>query len=535
MPQLTSLHEGTFSKCSSLESAVIPKVASIEESAFEDCTKISSISLFQTPPAVGKDAFKNCPEKRSIILADADGKALIGEALKAAQDAYKADAGYNAETKLWNGFSLDTSAPVTEGKRTKALDFTASSIEKQADTTSWGDPTKENIDALAAEGWAWDFASQTLTLDGADIAFKGSSSYAIELPKESTSTILLKGSNQITCEGKRGISSNGSIVIKNAGTNNASLTIDSGSYAIFSMKHLDIKGITLNATSKNSTAITTSLTESILTISGRGTVVTAVSSGSAGIYSSNVVISDGAKVSATSNPNANGLGISCTTKGSITFSGAATVVKSTGSKGALKKEPICNDGIVANGGTWESVNTEVTWKNPGASSGSGSSGGGSRDTSWKSVPANYSGETKSIGNTIVPVYTVEGKWSQNANGGWSFIGNDGTKYAGTWVAAYNPYAVRGKGQNAFDWFVFDAAGNMLTGWFKDADGNTYYLNQNSDNTLGAMQTGWVLIVGNYYYFNDMPDNTRGRMLRNTRTPDGYYVNENGVRVNDGQQ
>lgn len=50
------------------------------------------------------------------------------------------------------------------------------------------------------------------------------------------------------------------------------------------------------------------------------------------------------------------------------------------------------------------------------------------------------------------------------------------------------------------------------------------------NTLGRMVTGWYLIDGVYYYFNEEPDGTRGKMYRNTRTPDGYLVDENGKLV-----
>ena len=34
------------------------------------------------------------------------------------------------------------------------------------------------------------------------------------------------------------------------------------------------------------------------------------------------------------------------------------------------------------------------------------------------------------------------------------------------------------------WYHFGADGYMDTGWFKDTDGNWYYLNQASDGTQG---------------------------------------------------
>ena len=58
--------------------------------------------------------------------------------------------------------------------------------------------------------------------------------------------------------------------------------------------------------------------------------------------------------------------------------------------------------------------------------------------------------------------------------------------------------------------------------------NTFYLNPVSDNTLGAMKTGWVQIDGAYYYFSDVPDRAIGRLLKNTTTPDGYPVDDKGM-------
>lgn len=164
--------------------------------------------------------------------------------------------------------------------------------------------------------------------------------------------------------------------------------------------------------------------------------------------------------------------------------------------------------------------------------GSGSGGGPSYNSAPSatliSVPNGYSGGTKVIGRVRVPDYTVEGQWSLNEAGKWNLKDSDGQMFANTWVAAFNPYADVAAGQSAFDWFLFDAEGNMMTGWYTDESGDTYYLNPVSDNTLGAMAIGWRLIDLNYYYFNDIPDGTRGKLLKSTTTPEGYYVNENGV-------
>ena len=121
---------------------------------------------------------------------------------------------------------------------------------------------------------------------------------------------------------------------------------------------------------------------------------------------------------------------------------------------------------------------------------------------------------------------VGGNWKTVGDGRWRLGSPDGTDYAGTWVPAYNPYA--NNGQRVFDWFLFDAEGYLVTGWYTDEQGNTFYLNSSVDNTQGAMFFGWNIINGKYYYFNEEPDGSRGKLYRNTTTPDGYYVDENGV-------
>lgn len=181
----------------------------------------------------------------------------------------------------------------------------------------------------------------------------------------------------------------------------------------------------------------------------------------------------------------------------------------------------------------------------GGSSGSGSggssgggSGGGSGSSSKgpasgsggirESLPKNYTGETKLINNVRVPGYVEEVFWKAMEDGRWRLGRADGSEYVNTWVAAYNPYADLSAGQQAFDWFLFDMDGYMVTGWYTDGAGTTYYLNPLSDNTKGRMVTGWLQINGKYYYFNDESDGTRGKMYRNTMTPDGFRVDENGV-------
>lgn len=101
--------------------------------------------------------------------------------------------------------------------------------------------------------------------------------------------------------------------------------------------------------------------------------------------------------------------------------------------------------------------------------------------------------TKAAGPSL-PSYVVTGTWVQNAVGQWMFADQART-YAKEWAAVHNPYASAENGQSAYDWFRFDEAGFLMTGWYQDEEGNRYYLNPASDGTQGRMLTGWNWIDG----------------------------------------
>ena len=75
-----------------------------------------------------------------------------------------------------------------------------------------------------------------------------------------------------------------------------------------------------------------------------------------------------------------------------------------------------------------------------------------------------------------------------------------------------------------NWWAFDETGYAKTGWLRDEDyGGWFYMDLEH-----GMQTGWVLLDGVWYYFNPSSDGKRGIMYAGQRTPDGYYVDKNGV-------
>ncbi|MCQ2401911.1 MAG: InlB B-repeat-containing protein, partial [Lachnospiraceae bacterium] len=94
-----------------------------------------------------------------------------------------------------------------------------------------------------------------------------------------------------------------------------------------------------------------------------------------------------------------------------------------------------------------------------------------------------------------------GIWKQDINDRWFY--STEAVFRNTWAYIVNPYAR--DGQNRADWFWFDKNGKMLTGW-QYINGKWYYLNPNSDGTLGACFTG--------------PG----------KTPDGYEVDSSGAWI-----
>lgn len=79
------------------------------------------------------------------------------------------------------------------------------------------------------------------------------------------------------------------------------------------------------------------------------------------------------------------------------------------------------------------------------------------------------------------------------------------------------------------WYIFNSLGYALEStWYNDAtNGHKYYLDANCMRVIGEKDKPlWLLINGSYYGFNE-----EGQLYVNCTTPDGYKVNENGVRNN----
>lgn len=112
-------------------------------------------------------------------------------------------------------------------------------------------------------------------------------------------------------------------------------------------------------------------------------------------------------------------------------------------------------------------------------------------------------------------------WMRDENGWWlRFADNTYPKAAkrGGSGISYAWEMVNG------NWWAYDENGYIKTGWLRDETlGGWFYV----DAELG-MRTGWVLINGVWYYFHTISDGKKGIMYAARKTPDGYYVDENGA-------
>lgn len=97
-------------------------------------------------------------------------------------------------------------------------------------------------------------------------------------------------------------------------------------------------------------------------------------------------------------------------------------------------------------------------------------------------------------------------WNHDYNGYW-YCNSNMTYPANTWMEIDGVY------------YYFDNNGYMKTGWVEGDNGEWYYTSSN-----GALSTGYQTIDGQLYYF----DTATGKMLANTYTPDGRYVDINGI-------
>lgn len=161
----------------------------------------------------------------------------------------------------------------------------------------------------------------------------------------------------------------------------------------------------------------------------------------------------------------------------------------------------------------------------GGSGGSGGSSGGRINTNPGTTTNNAPTNAGVAGYTNYSVGT-HGNWSliDAANHKWIFVLSSGERLTG-WANLSYYY----NGITRVETYHFGADGIMDDGWFKDTDGNWYYLSQVHDGFFGKLIRGWHYDGNDHKWYYLRP--TDGRMLLNWQQIAGvwYYLNpENNV-------
>lgn len=120
------------------------------------------------------------------------------------------------------------------------------------------------------------------------------------------------------------------------------------------------------------------------------------------------------------------------------------------------------------------------------------------------------------GDTSEEDCAAPGIWVESSRG-WQFRLYDGTIVKNSWQLA--------KGASGYEYYHFGNDGYLDTGWFKDENGNWFYLNCEHDGNYGAMTRGWHedREDGHKYYLEPKT----GIMVTGAASIDGteYYFNE----------
>ena len=189
--------------------------------------------------------------------------------------------------------------------------------------------------------------------------------------------------------------------------------------------------------------------------------------------------------------------------------GTTTVIGATGTTGTSTGVDLYNSGTSY---TVYNANTGHTSTLPGVNLGTGSGTttgtntlGTGNNTSYTVYGDTTSGSTQSQG-------VLSGSWYKSG-GSWYFRTVNGQNMANTWLLWQDHY------------YRFDASGRMLTGFYTDTNGATYYLRDS-----GAMKVSWAVINGAWYYFNPAEGPYYGMMFKNQIANVGsktYYFDHDG--------
>ena len=156
-------------------------------------------------------------------------------------------------------------------------------------------------------------------------------------------------------------------------------------------------------------------------------------------------------------------------------------------------------------------------KDSGGKGSSGTSSSVSSGTVTKDSQKGYRSEEQGVitGASNQAVNDGYSHWIKDARGWWLRY-SDGTWPMGN-TGAFHWEKVNGR------WWAFGADGYLSTGWIYDTlHQGWFYMDENQ-----GMLTGWQFINGKWYYLNSNHDGSAGIMYSKRRTPDGWYVKEDG--------
>ena len=140
------------------------------------------------------------------------------------------------------------------------------------------------------------------------------------------------------------------------------------------------------------------------------------------------------------------------------------------------------------------------------------------------IKTTFADKPKVIIDTVDKHYDF--KWALDKKGDWRLyirkLNGKTINLSNFWINyKRTSFGEDGIPHDIIDYYYFDFYEKMVTGWYVETNGNTYFFNT-SDGELGRMARGWCKIGDDYYYFNK-----EGVLQRNTITADGFYVDENG--------
>ena len=169
------------------------------------------------------------------------------------------------------------------------------------------------------------------------------------------------------------------------------------------------------------------------------------------------------------------------------------------------------------GGGKDSGGKDSGGKDSGGKGSSGTSSSVSSGTVTKDSQKGYRSEEQGVitGASNQAVNDGYSHWIKDARGWWLRY-SDGTWPMGN-TGAFHWEKVNGR------WWAFGAEGYLSTGWIYDTlYQGWFYMDENQ-----GMLTGWQFINGKWYYLNSNQDGSAGIMYSKRRTPDGWYVKEDG--------